>query len=136
MDLESLGEELPGVVVGERGHHHAVAALLPVGRGGHLLLSRQLEGVDDAEDLGEVPPGGGRVQDGQLERLVRSDDEDRAAGQRDALLVLLHRVQHPVQLGHLAVRVGHDRVAEVHQLVVRLDVLDPASGKSNHITEN
>ena len=35
----------------------------------------ELEGVHDPQDLVEVPPGGGGVQQGQLEPLVRPDDE-------------------------------------------------------------
>jgi hypothetical protein len=43
--------------------------------------------------LGEVAAGGRRIQDGQLQFFVGSDDEHCARGQGQASLVLLVRVQ-------------------------------------------
>ena len=36
----------------------------------------ELEGVDDPDDLVEVPAGGGWVQQGQLQPAVRADHEN------------------------------------------------------------
>ena len=46
---------------------------LPVDRGGHLLLSSELQGVYDPQQLIKVPSSCCRVENGQLELLVRSD---------------------------------------------------------------
>lgn len=46
---------------------------LPINRCGHLLLRSELQGVDDTEQLVEVPSRGGRVEDGQLQLLVGAD---------------------------------------------------------------
>lgn len=46
---------------------------LPVNRCGNFLLCSELQRIDDSEQLIEVPPCGGRVEDGQLHLLVRAD---------------------------------------------------------------
>ena len=48
------------------------------------------------------------------------------AGEGDAGVVLGHRVEHAVLLGHLPAGVRDDGVAEVGEAVVSLDVVDPA----------
>ena len=58
---------------------------LPVDRGCDLLFRGQLEAVDDPKDLAHVPSSGGRVEDGQLQLLVRTDDEHRTGSQGHAL---------------------------------------------------
>src|SRR5690606_12084896 len=69
------------VLVLERRHNHYIVTVLPVGRGGNLVVVGQLQGVDHPQDLVEVAPGTGRVGDDQAHLLVRVDDEQRAHGQ-------------------------------------------------------
>ena len=76
MDGHSFREESGHVLLLDPGHHHAGASLLPVHRSGHLPGGGQLEAVHHPDDLVKVPARGGRVQQGQLQPLVRPDDED------------------------------------------------------------
>ena len=76
MDSDSLGEESSHVLLLDARHHHAGPSLLPVHRSGHLPGGGQLEAVHHPDDLVKVPARGGRVQQGQLQPLVRADDED------------------------------------------------------------
>ena len=76
MDLDALREEPSSVLLLNPRHHHAAAPLLPVHRGGHLPSSSQLQAVHHPEDLVEVPAGGSRVEQGQLQPLVRPNDKD------------------------------------------------------------
>lgn len=46
---------------------------LPIYRCGDLLLRSELQGVDHAEQLVEVPSRGRGVEDGQLQLLVRAN---------------------------------------------------------------
>ena len=46
----------------------------------HLVLRRELQRVDHAQHLVEVPAGGHRIDDDQLDLLVGPDDEDVADG--------------------------------------------------------
>lgn len=46
---------------------------LPINRRGDLLLRSELQGVDDAQQLVKVPSCGRRVEDGQLQLLVRAN---------------------------------------------------------------
>lgn len=48
---------------------------LPINGCRDLLLRSELQGVDDAEQLVEVASCGRRVEDGQLQLLVRADDK-------------------------------------------------------------
>ena len=75
-----LAEDLLGLVVGDRAGDDHVLALLPVDRGGDPVLGGQLQGVDHPQDLVEVAAGGHRVDQDQLDLLVRADDEDVADG--------------------------------------------------------
>merc|ERR1719458_2264103 len=79
------------------------------------------------QDLIKVSPCCGRVEKRQLQPLVWANDEDCPAGKRDALGVLLIGVHHPVQSGHLPLRVSNDGVREASgEVVVGNDILDPA----------
>ncbi len=51
------------------------------------MLVAGLQGVDDAEHLGRVAAGGGRVGEDGADLLVGVDDEDAADGKGNALLV-------------------------------------------------
>ena len=53
-DDRVLAERPLGLLGGHGGDDHAAVPLLPVHRGGHLQVGRQLQGVDGAEDLVEV----------------------------------------------------------------------------------
>ena len=53
----------------------------------YLSGGGELEWVDDPDDLVKVPACGGRVQDGQLQPLVRAHDEHSATGQRDSYIM-------------------------------------------------
>lgn len=65
------GSELPTGT----GHSPGVT-YLPVSRRGHTLGRRELERVHHSQDLVKVASGGGGVEEGQLQTLVRADDED------------------------------------------------------------
>src|SRR5919201_4310018 len=110
-----LAEELFGVVVGHGAGDDHVLALLPVDRRGDLVARRQLQRVDHAQHLVEVAPGRHRVDEDQLDLLVRADHEHVADG-----LVVGRRPsrrvarglggEHPVELGDREVGVGDERV--------------------------
>lgn len=57
------------------------------------VLAAALKGLSH---LGEVTAGGGGIEDGELEALVRADDKNSARCQWNAGLVLLVRVQHSI----------------------------------------
>ena len=82
-----VGEELLGLVVLDAGGDDDVVAGDPVDRGGDLVLVAGLERVEDTEDLGGVAASRGRVGEDETDLLVRVDDEDRADGEGNALLV-------------------------------------------------
>jgi len=127
MHLDTLWEESSSICLFHSRHHHAAAASLPVNRCGHLAGGCELEAVNHSQDLIKVSPCCGRVEEGQLQPLVWANDEDCPAGKRDALGVLLIGVHHPVQSGHLPLRVSNDGVREASgEVVVGNDVLDPA----------
>src|SRR6185369_14383548 len=48
------GEQLGGVVIGDRAGDDDIPALFPIGRRCHLVLGGQLHGVDHPQDLREV----------------------------------------------------------------------------------
>lgn len=56
-----------------QGHTDSLNIYLPINRCGNLLLCSELQGVNNPKQLIEVPPRGGRVEDGQLQFLVRAD---------------------------------------------------------------
>src|SRR5690606_32790058 len=95
-------------------------AVLPVGRGGDLVVVGELQRVDHPQDLVEVAPGAGRIGDDQAHLLVRVDDEQRAYGER----VTGVRVDQVVQTGDLAVGIGQDRKVDPGVLGL-VDVVDP-----------
>ena len=65
--------------------HDDVVSWDPVDGGGDAVLVAGLEGVDDAEDLGGVAAGRGRVREDEADRLLGVDDENGADGEGDAL---------------------------------------------------
>merc|ERR1719186_1993698 len=126
MDLDTLGEESGGVLLLDPGHHHTAAALLPVHRGGHLPGGGELQAVHNPEDLVKVPACGCWVEERQFQPSVWANHKHSSAGKGDTLGILLIRVQHAVQVCHVTLGVGNDRVREPGgQVVVGDDVLDP-----------
>ena len=87
LDDAEVGEELLGLLVLDAGGDDDVVAGDPVDRGGDLVLVAGLERVEDTEDLGGVAASRGRVGEDETDLLVRVDDEDRADGEGNALLV-------------------------------------------------
>lgn len=90
------------------------------------MLEGELETVEDPENLCKVAPGRGRVEDRELELLVRSDDEDGAAGEGHAGAVLLVGVDHAPLDGKGAVRVGDDGIVKFGTRLGPLNILNPA----------
>src|SRR6202043_3323970 len=66
----------PGLLVGHRAGDDHVVTLLPLRRCRDLVLRRQLQGIDDTQDLVEVPAGGHWIGEDQLDLLVGTDRED------------------------------------------------------------
>ena len=94
--LEALDEPLPGSIIREPRQNHARLAALPIHGGRHAVAVGELEGVEHAEDLGEVAARGGGVEDRCAELLVGAEDQDGARGQGGARArVQFRRVQDP-----------------------------------------
>src|ERR1700730_9322812 len=103
------------ILVRDRACNDHVLALFPIHRRGHLVLGSELKGIDHAQDLIEIATGGHRIDQDQLDLLVRPDDEHIAHG----LIVggcALGRVsgnrcgEHAVALGHVGGGVRDDRI--------------------------
>src|SRR5215510_11176637 len=119
-----------GVLVRYRPGDDHVLAMLPVHRRRHLVLGGELKRVDHAQHLVEIAAGGHRIDQDELDLLVRADHEDVAYG----LVVggrALGRVaghgggKHAVELRHVEVAVGDHRVIGGEALRL-LDVVGPA----------
>src|SRR6516162_6364400 len=128
--LPALRILLLGLVVADRTGDDHVLAVLPIYRGRHLVLGSELQRVDHAQHLVEIAAGRHRIDQNELDLLVRSDDEDVAYG----LVVggrALRRVaghgggKHAVELRHLEIGVCDDRVIGGETLRL-LDVAGPA----------
>jgi hypothetical protein len=53
-----------------------IVALLPVDRGGDLVLVTKLEGIDHSEDLIKRTTGLSRIGDGEADDFLGVDDKD------------------------------------------------------------
>src|SRR6266481_7736492 len=73
--LPALRILLLGLVVADRTRDDHVLAVLPIHRRRHLVLGGELQRVDDAQHLVEVAAGGHRINEDELDLLVRADDE-------------------------------------------------------------
>jgi len=74
------GEQFGGIVIVDgRGDDH-VAALFPVGRRRHLVLGGELQRIDHPQHLVEIAPGGHRIDQDQLDLLIRANDKNVAHG--------------------------------------------------------
>jgi len=80
----------------------------PVDGGGDAVLVAGLEGVDDAENLGGVAAGGGRVGEDEADGLLGVDDEDGADGECDALGVNVGGILVVKPMNYLSVLVSRD----------------------------
>lgn len=87
LDRAEAREELFSLLVLHARGDDDIVTGYPVDGGGDLVLVAGLEGVDDAENLGRVAAGGGRVGEDGADLLARVDDEDGANGESDTLLV-------------------------------------------------
>ena len=92
MDLDTLGEQSGSILLLDPGHDHAAATLLPVHWGGHLPGGGQLQAVHNPEDLIEVPAGGGRIENRQLEPPVWANHKysPRVRKELFSLMVLVY----------------------------------------------
>ena len=59
------------------------------GEGTYLVFVTELEGIDDPQDLGEVPAGRSWVGEGEADRFLGVDDEDGPHGKGHTFLPLL-----------------------------------------------
>lgn len=92
------------------------------------MLVGGLESIDDTEDLGGVTASGSGVGEDQTDLLAGVDDEDGADGQSQTLRVHVGGVlvvDHVVQVGDLALRVGDDGELQAGASHL-INVLDPA----------
>jgi hypothetical protein len=87
LDNAEVGEQLLGLLVLDRGVDNDVVARNPVDWSGDLVLITGLQRIDDAQDLGAVAAGRGRVGQDGADGLLGVDKEDGADGKGDALLV-------------------------------------------------
>ena len=91
--LEALRElllQLHGVL--DRRGDHDVVAVLPVHGRRHAVLVGELEAVEDAQDLLEVPARRRRIGDHRANELLRVDEEDRPDGELRVRLGVEHVV--------------------------------------------
>ena len=130
--LNTLGEDLLGIISGDGGDDNTLVSLVPVNGGGNLVVDGHLERVENTVDLVEVAAGGGGVGDNGLNFLVGADEEDRADGQRKTGLLEVGLVQHSPSSGDLAVGVRDDGVVEVGLGHV-VDILDPRLVVANRV---
>lgn len=124
-DLTELGLSIGGRD-GRRDDN--VVAGEPVDGSGDTVLLGGLESIDDTEDLGGVTAGGGGVGEDEADLLGGVNDEDGADSQSHTLGVDIGGVlvvNHVVQVGDLALRVGDDGELQLGASDL-INVLDPA----------
>ena len=133
--VPALGEEFPRLLVGQRRNDDDVLTLLPVHGRRHLVPVRELQGVDDAQDLVEVAPGAGRIGEDGADLPAGIDDEHRP--HRESVVGL--RMDHAVERGDGAIRIADERKPRARALR-RFDVVGPAAmavhrihGQADHL---
>ena len=118
------------LVIAHRPGDDDVFTRLPVGRRGDFVRRGELKRVEYAQHLVEVPAGGHRIHEHELDLLVGPDDEDVAdrliVGRRAAVARAFQAGgQHAIQFRHAQIRVADHR--EVRRVSLRFpDVLRPA----------
>jgi len=99
------------------------------------VLVSGLERVNNSEDLSGVAASGGRVGEDETDGLLWVDDEDRADGESNTLLVDVGGilvVNHVVGKGDLALLVTNDWELELG-LGDLIDILNPSSVRVNSV---
>lgn len=81
LDNAQVGEDFLGLVRLDGWVNNHVVTWDPVDRGCDLVLVAGLERVEDAEDLGRVATGRGRVGQDRADGLLGVDEEDGADGE-------------------------------------------------------
>ena len=71
-----FGEEGLGLLVGDAGVDNDIVALVPVDRGGDLVLVTELEGIDHSDDFVERTTSLRRVGDGEADNFLGVNHED------------------------------------------------------------
>lgn len=117
---------LVGVLIGEREVHDDIAAARPVDRRRHAVLDRQLQRVNDTDDLIKVATRRGGVCHDQRNRLVGFEDVDAAHREREAFGVLVLGIQHSQLDGVFAGRIAKERILKRVGVAHMFDVLDPS----------
>ena len=128
LDLTDLTKLSLGIGSGDGRRNDNVVTGEPVDGASDTVLVGGLEGINDTQNLGGVTASGGRVGHDQTDLLGRVNDEDGADGQSHALGVDVGgvlEVNHVVEVGNLALRVGDDGELEVGASDL-IDVLNPA----------
>jgi len=127
--LPALGIPLPRLLIGDRSGDDHVLSLPPVRRRRDLVPGGQLQGVDHAQHLVEIAAGGHRIDQDQLDLLVRADHEHVShrlvvRGGPGCRIARCAGWEHAVGRGNLEVLVGDDR--KVRRVTLGLlDVLAP-----------
>jgi hypothetical protein len=105
LDDAEVGEQLLGLGLLDAVGDNDILTGLPVDGGGNLVLVTELQGVDDAQNLGGVAAGGGRVGEDGADGLLGVDEEDGSDGQRQGVSVNVGGVLvvDPARIGVLAI---------------------------------
>ena len=129
LELSHVIELLLRILSRHRWRNDDILTNLPVDRSHDTLLVARLQRVDNAQDLGRVPPSGGWVEHNQTDLLGGINDEDRSDGERNALggqVIQVLLVDHVIEEGDLAVRVGDDGELQVGRFDF-VDIIHPFS---------
>ena len=87
LDDPEVWEQLLGLFVVDTGMDNDIVARDPIDRSGDLVLVARLERIHDSKYLGRVAAGRGRIRQNQSNGLFGINDENRANGECNALLV-------------------------------------------------
>jgi hypothetical protein len=120
-DRFEAGELLGGIFIGDGCGDDYVVARLPVCGRSHGVLGRELQRVDDAQDLVEVAARGHGIAELQLNLFVRTDDEHGAHGGVECGRAAFAGVpgiagQHAVELGDFQLRIADHRIVHLRAL--------------------
>lgn len=74
--LSVIGEQRLGLLVRDGRVNDNIVTLIPVDRGGDLVLVTKLERIDHSDDLVKRTAGLGRVGDGEADDFLGVDYED------------------------------------------------------------